>query len=120
MKKSYGKCVGSLFTITMSLSSIGRINERGIAMITVFSEEYKEKIIEVLKAQRDLALEKWHGQYIQIHIFPDDSVFVLDEKNSIIPPQDTAPIEGPENTYPQAVWLNSNPQQCAWINGKRI
>lgn len=89
-------------------------------MITVFNEDYKKKIKGVWEAQRDLALKKWNGQYIQLHIFPDDSVFVLDENNQIIPPQDTAPIAGPENTYPQAVWLNSNPKQCVWINGKRI
>lgn len=89
-------------------------------MATVFNDEYKKKIKAVWEAHRELALEKWGGQYIQIHIFPDDSVFVLDENNEIIPPKDAAPIEGPENTYPQAVWLNSNPQQCIWFNGKRI
>jgi hypothetical protein len=84
-----------------------------------FSEEFQIKIKEAWKAQHDQALKNWSGKYIQIRIFPDDSVFILDENDEILPPQDTAVIEGPENTYPQAVWLNSNPKQCVWFNGKR-
>ena len=87
-------------------------------MASQFSEEFKEKMKAAWEAQHNLALKEWDNQFIQIRIFPDDSVFVLDENNKILPPQATAPIEGPENTYPQAVWLNSNPKQCVWVNGK--
>jgi hypothetical protein len=89
-------------------------------MANEYSEKFKAAIKQAWEAQRELALKTWGNKYIQIQIFPDDSVFILDENDQIIPPQAADAIEGPENTYPQAIWLNSNPEQCVWFNGKLI